>query len=129
MASSFSCPCLKGLDEHVVTAAIAPEKDADGLHVLNLGALTAGTPAPRPCTPFGCIQLLKHAGVEMSGKHAVVIGRSTIVGKPMALLLLAEKMRPLLFAIHAHRTLKKRSAGLISSSRQWGVQRWSRARG
>ena len=83
-------PLPKGLDEHEVTEAIDPRKDADGLHVLNLGALTAGTPAPRPCTPAGCIELLKHAGVEMSGKHAVVIGRSTIVGKPMALLLLAE---------------------------------------
>ncbi len=78
------------LDEKVVTDRIDPSKDADGLHPTNLGRLLAGIDAPRPCTPSGCIELLKDEGVEMSGAHAVVIGRSTIVGKPMAMLLLAE---------------------------------------
>ena len=78
------------LDEKVVTDRIDPSKDADGLHPTNLGRLLAGIHAPRPCTPSGCIELLKDEGVEMSGAHAVVIGRSTIVGKPMAMLLLAE---------------------------------------
>ena len=78
------------LDEKLVTDRIDPSKDADGLHPTNLGRLLAGIDAPRPCTPSGCIELLKDEGVEMSGAHAVVIGRSTIVGKPMAMLLLAE---------------------------------------
>ena len=83
-------PLPSHLDEKVVTDRIDPSKDADGLHPTNLGRLLAGIDAPRPCTPSGCIELLKDEGVEMSGAHAVVIGRSTIVGKPMAMLLLAE---------------------------------------
>ena len=83
-------PLPKGLDESTVTDRISPEKDADGLHPTNLGRLMAGIDAPRPCTPSGCIELLKEAGVELEGAHAVVVGRSTIVGKPMALLLLGE---------------------------------------
>ena len=78
------------LDEKIVTDRIDPTKDADGLHPANLGRLLAGIAAPRPCTPSGCIELLKDAGVQMKGAHAVVIGRSTIVGKPMAMLLLEE---------------------------------------
>lgn len=83
-------PLPSHLDEKEVTDRIDPAKDADGLHPENLGRLLAGIPAPRPCTPSGCIDLLKDAGVTMQGAHAVVIGRSTIVGKPMALLLLEE---------------------------------------
>ncbi|MBT6177835.1 MAG: bifunctional methylenetetrahydrofolate dehydrogenase/methenyltetrahydrofolate cyclohydrolase FolD [Deltaproteobacteria bacterium] len=78
------------LDEKIVTDRIDPVKDADGLHPTNMGRLLAGIKAPRPCTPSGCIELLKDAGVEMKGAHAVVIGRSTIVGKPMAMLLLEQ---------------------------------------
>jgi methylenetetrahydrofolate dehydrogenase (NADP+)/methenyltetrahydrofolate cyclohydrolase len=78
------------LDETVVTERIDPVKDADGLHPTNMGRLLAGIHAPRPCTPSGCIELLKDQGVEMKGAHAVVIGRSTIVGKPMAMLLLEQ---------------------------------------
>ena len=70
--------------------AIEPEKDADGLHPLNLGKLVANTPGPRPCTPAGVIELLKRYRIPIAGKHAVVVGRSDIVGKPMAMLLLHE---------------------------------------
>jgi methylenetetrahydrofolate dehydrogenase (NADP+)/methenyltetrahydrofolate cyclohydrolase len=81
-------PLPAGLDENAIMQAIAPDKDADGLHPTNLGRLLAGMDAPRPCTPFGVMELLSEGGVELEGRHAVVIGRSTIVGKPQALLLL-----------------------------------------
>ncbi|MEC9466477.1 MAG: bifunctional methylenetetrahydrofolate dehydrogenase/methenyltetrahydrofolate cyclohydrolase FolD [Myxococcota bacterium] len=83
-------PLPAGFDESAVTDRISSDKDADGLHPMNLGRLMAGIDAPRPCTPSGCIELLKEAGVNLEGAHAVVIGRSTIVGKPMAMLLLEE---------------------------------------
>jgi methylenetetrahydrofolate dehydrogenase (NADP+)/methenyltetrahydrofolate cyclohydrolase len=73
-----------------VLLAIKPEKDADGLHPLNLGRLVANMPGPRPCTPAGVIELLKRYRIPIAGKHAVVVGRSDIVGKPMAMLLLHE---------------------------------------
>jgi methylenetetrahydrofolate dehydrogenase (NADP+)/methenyltetrahydrofolate cyclohydrolase len=72
-----------------VLAAVSPAKDVDGFHVQNLGALVAGEPAFAPCTPAGVMRLIDHAGVPLAGRHAVVIGRSNIVGKPLALLLLA----------------------------------------
>jgi len=81
-------PLPSGLDENAIMQAIAPDKDADGLHPTNLGRLLAGMDAPRPCTPSGVMELLREGGVELEGRHAVVIGRSTIVGKPQALLLL-----------------------------------------
>ena len=81
-------PLPASIDELRVTAAIAPEKDADGLHPENLGQLLVGGAAPRPCTPSGCMALLDDAGIELKGKTAVVVGRSAIVGKPMALMLL-----------------------------------------
>jgi len=71
-----------------VAAAIDPAKDVDGLHPANAGRLLAGQPALYPCTPLGCIEILDRNGFEISGKNAVVIGRSEIVGKPVALLLL-----------------------------------------
>ena len=71
-----------------VIAAIAPEKDVDGFHVMNAGKLLTGTGGFMPCTPYGVMKLLEEAGCDPAGKHAVVIGRSNIVGKPMALLLL-----------------------------------------
>ena len=73
-----------------VLASIAPQKDVDGLHATNLGKLVAGEDGFVACTPSGCMRMLSEAGVELSGRKAVVIGRSTIVGKPMALLLLAQ---------------------------------------
>lgn len=85
-------PLPKHIDESVVIAEIAPEKDVDGFHAMNSGRLLNGEAgALVPCTPQGCIILAKqHLGDDLSGKHAVVIGRSNIVGKPVALLLLQE---------------------------------------
>jgi methylenetetrahydrofolate dehydrogenase (NADP+)/methenyltetrahydrofolate cyclohydrolase len=85
-------PLPKHIDESVVIAAITPEKDVDGFHAMNSGRLLNGEAgAMVPCTPQGCIILAKqHLGDDLSGKHAVVIGRSNIVGKPVALLLLKE---------------------------------------
>jgi len=71
-----------------VLEAVAPAKDIDGFHFENLGALVAGQPKLVPCTPAGVMRLIEHAGVALAGRHAVVIGRSSIVGKPLALLLL-----------------------------------------
>ena len=81
-------PLPKHVDATRVLETVAPAKDVDGFHTVNLGALLAGTPKLIPCTPAGVMRLIAHAGVALSGKHAVVIGRSTIVGKPLALLLL-----------------------------------------
>jgi methylenetetrahydrofolate dehydrogenase (NADP+)/methenyltetrahydrofolate cyclohydrolase len=71
-----------------VFEAIAPAKDVDGFHPANMGLLTAGNPRFVPCTPLGVMKILEHEGVDLQGRHAVVIGRSNIVGKPVALLLL-----------------------------------------
>lgn len=78
------------IDPDTVLAAIRPEKDVDGFHPVNMGRLMAGLPASEPCTPKGIMRLLKSTGLTLSGKEAVVIGRSNIVGKPVALMLLAE---------------------------------------
>jgi len=81
-------PLPKHIDSEKVLDAIAPEKDVDGFHPVNVGNLSIGRPGPRPCTPSGVMELLKRYGIETAGKHAVVVGRSDIVGKPMAMLLL-----------------------------------------
>ncbi|MCD0416675.1 bifunctional methylenetetrahydrofolate dehydrogenase/methenyltetrahydrofolate cyclohydrolase FolD [Rubrivivax sp. JA1024] len=81
-------PLPKHIDPQKVIAAIAPEKDVDGFSVLSAGELASGLPGLRPCTPFGCMKLIESTGQSLKGKHAVVIGRSNTVGKPMALLLL-----------------------------------------
>ena len=81
-------PLPAGLDEGAAIDAIAPEKDVDGLHPFNLGNLLAGTPTMVPCTPAGCLEILDHYGVELRGAEAVVLGRSRLVGKPLAQLLL-----------------------------------------
>lgn len=83
-------PLPKQIDEEKVIQTIAPEKDVDGFHEKNVGALCVGSKGYVSCTPLGIIQLLKRSGIEISGKRCVVIGRSNIVGKPMALLLLRE---------------------------------------
>jgi len=82
-------PLPKGLDETVALAAIDPEKDVDGLHPTNLGRLLAGERGTVPCTPAGCLEILDHYGVKLEGAEAVVVGRSRLVGKPLAQLLLA----------------------------------------
>lgn len=83
-------PLPKQIDEEKVIQAIAPEKDVDGFNEKNVGALCVGSKGYVSCTPLGIIQLLKRSGIEIAGKHCVVIGRSNIVGKPMSLLLLRE---------------------------------------
>ncbi len=81
-------PLPRHIDPQKVIAAIATAKDVDGFSVLSAGELTTGLPGLRPCTPYGCMKLIESTGVPVRGKHAVVIGRSNTVGKPMALLLL-----------------------------------------
>jgi methylenetetrahydrofolate dehydrogenase (NADP+)/methenyltetrahydrofolate cyclohydrolase len=82
-------PLPAGLGERAVLDAISPAKDADGFHPFNVGALSIGLPGvPRPCTPAGILRLLDEARVEAKGKRALVVGRSNIVGKPMAAMLL-----------------------------------------
>jgi methylenetetrahydrofolate dehydrogenase (NADP+)/methenyltetrahydrofolate cyclohydrolase len=83
-------PLPSHMDEQKVIAAINPDKDVDGFHVTNVGRLAVGQPGFVPCTPLGCVMLLKDRLGSLSGLDAVVIGRSNIVGKPMAQLLLAE---------------------------------------
>jgi len=83
-------PLPAHIDEDTVIKAIAPEKDVDGFHPQSVGAMTIGEPGFLPCTPAGIIQLLKRSGVTIEGKECVIVGRSNIVGKPMALLLLRE---------------------------------------
>ncbi len=83
-------PLPRHLDEAEALAAVDWRKDVDGFHLMNAGALLSGQASVLPCTPAGCVELLRRAGVPMSGANAVVIGRSNIVGKPMALLLLQE---------------------------------------
>ena len=83
-------PLPMGLDEKSALACIRPEKDADGFHALNAGKLMLSQPGTLPCTPKGVLMMLRLAGVEMDGKNAVVVGRSNIVGKPVALMLLQE---------------------------------------
>lgn len=82
-------PLPKGLDEARVLAMIDPEKDVDGFHAMNTGKLMSGQPGFVPCTPLGVMKLLEDYNIPTRGRHAVVIGRSNIVGKPMAMLLLA----------------------------------------
>jgi methylenetetrahydrofolate dehydrogenase (NADP+) / methenyltetrahydrofolate cyclohydrolase len=87
-------PLPKHVDSRAILEAVAADKDADGFHPTNVGHLVAGRPGPRACTPAGIMEMLRRHGIDPAGKHAVVIGRSDIVGKPMALLLL-----------HAHATV------------------------
>ncbi|HEX8704874.1 MAG TPA: bifunctional methylenetetrahydrofolate dehydrogenase/methenyltetrahydrofolate cyclohydrolase FolD [Myxococcaceae bacterium] len=81
-------PLPKHIDAEAIITAVKPEKDVDGFHPVSAGNLSLGKPGLRPCTPFGVMRLLKEAGCDPSGKRAVVVGRSNIVGKPMALMLL-----------------------------------------
>jgi len=83
-------PLPRHMDSHKVIEAISPAKDVDGFHVASAGALMVGQPGFWPCTPHGCMKMLESIGYSLRGKHAVVIGRSNIVGKPMAMMLLAQ---------------------------------------
>ena len=84
-------PLPKHIAEELVTERIDPRKDVDGFHPYNIGRLVLKRPTLRPCTPYGCMTLLKDTGEDLVGKHAVVIGQSNIVGRPMALELLMER--------------------------------------
>ncbi|MEY5100413.1 MAG: bifunctional methylenetetrahydrofolate dehydrogenase/methenyltetrahydrofolate cyclohydrolase FolD [Pseudomonadota bacterium] len=81
-------PLPAHIDAHKVIESISPVKDVDGFHVASAGALMVGQPGFWPCTPYGCMKMLESINYDLRGKHAVVIGRSNIVGKPMALMLL-----------------------------------------
>lgn len=81
-------PLPKHLNSHIVIESIAPEKDVDGFHVANAGALMIGAPIFRPCTPYGCMKMLESINYPLRGARAVIVGASNIVGKPMAMLLL-----------------------------------------
>ncbi len=83
-------PLPKQIDENAILMRINPEKDVDGFHPVNAGKLAQGQKALAPCTPAGVIEILKRSNIEIAGKHAVIVGRSNIVGKPMAFLLLQE---------------------------------------
>ncbi|RKD25583.1 bifunctional methylenetetrahydrofolate dehydrogenase/methenyltetrahydrofolate cyclohydrolase [Ammoniphilus oxalaticus] len=83
-------PLPNHISEDLVIQAIDPDKDVDGFHPINVGRMMIGQPCFLPCTPHGVIEMIKRTGTEISGKHAVVIGRSNIVGKPVSMLLLQE---------------------------------------
>ncbi len=83
-------PLPKQIDESKVIDAICPEKDVDGFSPVNTGNLLTGKPCFAPCTPAGVVEMLKYEGIEIAGKHCVIVGRSNIVGKPAALLMLQE---------------------------------------
>jgi methylenetetrahydrofolate dehydrogenase (NADP+)/methenyltetrahydrofolate cyclohydrolase len=103
-------PLPKHIDTQRVLDSIAPEKDVDGFHPTNVGNLSIGRPGPKPCTPSGVMELLRRYEIPVAGKHAVVVGRSDIVGKPMAMLLL-----------HAHATVTichSRTADLAAECRR-----------
>jgi len=81
-------PLPKQIDEEAILEEISPSKDVDGFHPYNMGRLMIGNPLLQPCTPFGVMRLIDSTGIDLSGKEAVVVGRSNIVGKPMAMMLL-----------------------------------------
>ncbi len=83
-------PLPKQIVEQEIIEAIDPGKDVDGFHPVNVGKLSLGTAELVPCTPAGVIEILKRSNIEIAGKHAVIVGRSNIVGKPLAMLLLKE---------------------------------------
>ena len=83
-------PLPAHIDAQKVIEAISPAKDVDGFHIASAGALMTGLPGFWPCTPYGCMKMLESIGYDLQGKHAVVIGRSNIVGKPMAMMLLQQ---------------------------------------
>ena len=106
-------PLPKQIDESRILEAISPSKDVDGFHPYNVGRLVTGNPLFQPCTPYGVMKMLEFTGVELSGKHVVVVGRSNIVGKPVALMCLAK---------HATVTIcHSRTANLIDEVRRADV--------
>lgn len=94
-------PLPDGLDGEAAVERVLPTKDADGLHPFNLGRMILGRPAPKPATPSGIMRMLSHYGIETAGKRAVVVGRSFLVGKPMALLLGAKGVDATVIQAHS----------------------------
>ena len=88
--ANVQLPLPRQINEREILEAIDPAKDVDGFHPINVGKLSLGYPSLVPCTPAGVIEILKRSGVEIAGKQAVIVGRSNIVGKPLAMLLLKE---------------------------------------
>ena len=105
-------PLPGGLDEGRVVGCIDPRKDVDGLHNENLGRLVAALPGPRPCTPAGVMRILRHYDIPLSGRRAVVIGRSFLVGKPLALLMATKGVDATVTIAHS------RTAGLEALARE-----------
>jgi methylenetetrahydrofolate dehydrogenase (NADP+)/methenyltetrahydrofolate cyclohydrolase len=83
-------PLPKQIDESKILEAISPRKDVDGFHPYNVGRLVTGNPLFQPCTPYGIMKMIEHTGIDLAGKEVVVVGRSNIVGKPVALMCLAQ---------------------------------------
>ena len=109
-------PLPKQIDEHAVIDAIPPEKDVDGFSPVNVGRMQTGQPCFLPCTPAGCIRMIESTGTKIDGKNAVVIGRSNIVGKPAALLLLAKNATVTVCHSQPERNLRQRG---YSGCRRW----------
>jgi len=95
-------PLPKGLDEHAALESVDPAKDADGLHPVNLGRMMIGAKGPRPCTPLGIQALLVHNGVEIEGRHVVVVGRGLTIGRPLAVLLSLKEPNANATVTHCH---------------------------
>ena len=93
-------PLPNTIDSNVILEAIDPDKDADGLHPINLGRLVLNQPAPRPCTPSGIIELLKHNDISWSGKDVAIIGRGTTVGRPLSLMLNSKDINATVTNLH-----------------------------
>jgi methylenetetrahydrofolate dehydrogenase (NADP+)/methenyltetrahydrofolate cyclohydrolase len=106
-------PLPKQIDADTVIASIDPQKDVDGLTPVNAGLLVLGRPRLVPCTPLGCLRLLDEVHCELAGKHAVVVGRSALVGKPMAHLLLSRNATVTVSIAHSH---TRDLAGLIAQA-------------
>jgi methylenetetrahydrofolate dehydrogenase (NADP+) / methenyltetrahydrofolate cyclohydrolase len=117
-------PLPKQVDSKRVLLAISPEKDVDGFHPCNVGNLATARPGPRACTPAGVIRLLHYYKIPIEGRNAVVVGRSDIVGKPMALLLLHENATiTICHSKTADLPGVARQADILIGALGWGVRR------
>ena len=116
-------PLPKHLSSELVIAAISPEKDVDGFHVVSAGSLLTGRTGFRPCTPYGVMKLLEEAGCDPAGKHAVVIGRSNIVGKPAALMNKDDKVRAIRFLNNAGAFLVTKSGDKVA--KYFGISKYT----
>lgn len=94
-------PLPKGMDEAKLLRLITPEKDVDGFHPINLGNVLLGQEALKPCTPYGVCELLKHYHIQTEGKHVVIVGRSNIVGKPLAAMLVQKEFNATVTICHS----------------------------